>query len=257
MAVAVVAAARNLGDMVAPEKRVELERVNRTVRFNYKLDVVSVQSNTEHVGSIKEVKVRVRTNAKRECILNTAAEVFTEVGFERASMSEIAARMGGSKATLYSYFPSKDDLFLAVMQHKVGAQVEPAFLELPSLAHEEPRALLTRLGERFMAAVSTRNAIAVRRMVIAQSARSDVGQRFWEFGPQHGFEAMAAYLAAATEAGRLNVKDPQAAAQHIFALYGSEIDWRWLFGLQEDFTRAQIRQAVARAVDIFMAAHGP
>jgi AcrR family transcriptional regulator len=199
---------------------------------------------------------RVRTEAKRETILDTAAEVFMELGFERTSMSEIAARMGGSKATLYSYFPSKEELFFEVMQHKVGAQVEPALKELPSMAHEEPRALLTRLGERLLVAVTTPEAIAVRRMVIAEADASSIGQQFWKFGPQQAFDATTAYVVAATQAGRLDVKDPHAAAQHLMALFSSEIDWRWIFGLQKTFTRAEIKQAVARAVDVFLAAYG-
>lgn len=200
--------------------------------------------------------MRVRTAAKREAILDTAARVFMELGYERTSMSEIAARLGGSKATLYGYFPSKEDLFFEVMQHKVGAEVQPMFLELPSMAHEDPRALLTRLGERMLVAITAPDAIAVRRMVIAAASTSDIGRQFWKSGPQRGVDAMEAYLAKATELRMLDVKDPKSAAQHLLALLGSEFDWRWIFNLQQSFTRTQIKQAVARAVDVFLAAYG-
>lgn len=200
--------------------------------------------------------MRVRTEAKRESILETAAEVFMEMGYERTSMSEIAARMGGSKATLYSYFPSKEELFFEVMQHKVGAEVEPMFQELPSMAHENPRELLAKLGERLLVAITAPDAIAVRRMVIAEAAKSDIGRQFWKFGPQQAVDAMEVYLAKATALGLLDVKDPKSAAQHVLALLSSEIDWRWIFGLQQTFTRAEIKQAVTRAVDVFLAAYG-
>ncbi|MBE7426621.1 MAG: TetR/AcrR family transcriptional regulator [Ideonella sp.] len=201
--------------------------------------------------------MRVRTEAKREAILDTAAQVFMELGYGRTSMSEIAARLGGSKATLYSYFPSKEQLFFEVVQFKVGAEVGPAFQELPSLVQEDPRALLTRLGERLLAAITAPEAIAVRRMVIAEALKSDIGRQFWTHGPQQVLDSVAAYLAGATQAGRLEVKNPPAAAQHVLALFGSEIDWRWTFGVQNTFTRAQLKQAVARAVDVIMAAYGP
>lgn len=180
-----------------------------------------------------------------------------ELGYERASMSEIAARLGGSKATLYSYFPSKEELFFGVVQLKVGGELEPALLELPSRAGEEPRALLTRLGERMLAALTAPSAIAVRRMVIAEASKTNIGRQFWEHGPQQMLDSFAAYLAAATQVGRLEVKDPVAAAQHVVALFGAETDWRWVFGVQETFTRAQLKQTVARAVDVIMAAYGP
>ena len=59
--------------------------------------------------------MRVKSEARRQAILDVAAEVFREHGFEHASMSEMTARLGGSKSTLYSYFASKEELFLEVM----------------------------------------------------------------------------------------------------------------------------------------------
>ena len=50
---------------------------------------------------------------RREAILNVAREVFFEQGYSAASMSTIAARLGGSKGTLYNYFKSKEELFEA------------------------------------------------------------------------------------------------------------------------------------------------
>ena len=63
--------------------------------------------------------MRVRTEEKREEIIRIAAELFQENGFERTSMSTISERLGGSKATLYGYFKSKEDLLLAVVHHDV------------------------------------------------------------------------------------------------------------------------------------------
>ena len=51
--------------------------------------------------------MRVRKEEKRQEIVRIAAKLFEELGYERTSMSTIAARDGGSKATLYGYFPSK------------------------------------------------------------------------------------------------------------------------------------------------------
>lgn len=202
--------------------------------------------------------MRVRTEEKRETILETAAQVFMELGYERTSMSEIAARLGGSKATLYGYFPSKDDLFLEVVKHLVGDKVDPAFEELPAQAHEEPRALLTRFGEHFMQGITTPESIALWRVVMSQAGQSDIGQRFWMQGPQPAMEALAVYLSAATAAGRLNVADPKSGAYHLVALFAAELDWRWMFGFQPGgFSQAEISQAVGRAVAVFLDGCGP
>ena len=52
---------------------------------------------------------RVRTEEKRREIVAIASELFQEHGYDRTSMSMISERLGGSKATLYGYYKSKDD----------------------------------------------------------------------------------------------------------------------------------------------------
>jgi AcrR family transcriptional regulator len=59
--------------------------------------------------------VRVKTESRRQAIIAAAAEVFAEMGFDAASMSEISARVGGSRVTLYNYFSSKEEMLLEVI----------------------------------------------------------------------------------------------------------------------------------------------
>src|SRR5690606_17572224 len=68
-------------------------------------------------GTVQEYGeiMRSKSEARRDAILAVALEVFREVGFDAASMSQISARVGGSKATLYNYFASKEELLLEAM----------------------------------------------------------------------------------------------------------------------------------------------
>ncbi|GAY12309.1 TetR/AcrR family transcriptional regulator [Pseudonocardia sp. N23] len=52
-----------------------------------------------------------------------AAEVFAERGYERTSLEEIAARLDMRGASLYHYYPSKEDLFLAAVQNATAEVV--------------------------------------------------------------------------------------------------------------------------------------
>jgi len=52
---------------------------------------------------------------KRRIILEKAAELFAEEGFDRTSISQISAACGVSKALLYHYYDSKDDLLFDVI----------------------------------------------------------------------------------------------------------------------------------------------
>jgi AcrR family transcriptional regulator len=52
---------------------------------------------------------------RKQQILNAAEEVFSEKGFDRARMDDIAGETGLSKGTLYLYFRSKNDLIIAIL----------------------------------------------------------------------------------------------------------------------------------------------
>src|SRR5690606_32383907 len=55
--------------------------------------------------------------AKRRQILEGAQNVFLRMGFDAASMNDITREAGVSKGTIYVYFNSKEDLFVALCEH--------------------------------------------------------------------------------------------------------------------------------------------
>jgi hypothetical protein len=92
-------------------------------------------------------------------------------------------------------------------------------------------------------------------MVIAEAGRSDIGRRFHEAGPKVGQDLIAKYLSAKMDEEILRRTDTRVGADHLVALLQAEIMPRCLLGLQATVTRAQIRQAVKRAVAVFLAAY--
>jgi AcrR family transcriptional regulator len=200
--------------------------------------------------------VRVKTDLKRDEIITCAAQVFRELGFERASMSEIAARMGGSKATLYGYFASKEELFVTVTQAEAHAHLEPAMVELQS-GDVDIRTALRRFGQKVLAFLVQPEHVAVTRMVMGESGRSDIGRRYYLNGPQRGLEFLTHYLREVMEKGILRPAEPYFMAQHLLGLLECEWVPRRLFGAEpEPPTALIISEAVARAVDAFLAAYG-
>jgi len=200
--------------------------------------------------------MRVRTEEKRSYIVATATQVFREQGYERASMSEIAARVGGSKTTLYGYFSSKEELFLAVAFAEGEKQVAPAFEALqPDTA--DVRAALRRVGETLIGFLVSPDAVAAHRMVIAEAGRSDIGQRFYERGHLRGIGYLTAFLEGANRAGRIRDCNFEVAAMHLIALIESE----WLPPVMFSHARAtpspeELRASTERAVEVFLTAYG-
>src|SRR5579863_8801536 len=68
-----------------------------------------------------------RSDAKRRAIMQVARAAFLARGYAATSMSEIAAKLGGSKGTLYNYFRSKEELFEALMAETCQGQAAAAF----------------------------------------------------------------------------------------------------------------------------------
>jgi AcrR family transcriptional regulator len=198
--------------------------------------------------------MRVLTRAKHDEILGIASQVFIEMGYEGASMAEIATRGGGSRGTLYRYFPSKERLFLEVTLAAGRRHLEPAFADLEQSAGDVS-ATLQRFGEKFLTFICQPESLAVQRMVIAEAGRSDIGRRFHEAGPKLGHEYITKYLSAKMDEGTLRRADTRVGADHLVALLQAEIMPRCLLGLQLTVTRGQIRQAVKRAVEVFLAAY--
>jgi AcrR family transcriptional regulator len=79
-----------------------------------------VMSSTEIKS---EPKSRLPRDERRAQLLVAALEIFTSSGYHAASMDEIAERASVSKPVLYQHFPSKLDLYLAVLDLHIDSLV--------------------------------------------------------------------------------------------------------------------------------------
>lgn len=206
--------------------------------------------------------MKVRTEARRNAIVEAAAELFKEMGYERASMNELAKRLGGSKATLYGYFRSKEELFSAVVEAVATGHLLDAAQELleVDVVDGQPalEARLTRFGERMLDVLThDESALAVYRMVVAEAGRSNVGQLFYDAGPAEAMEAIARLMAAAMDRGELRRSDPKVAAAQFTALVTAETDMRLFQKDPPPLTLEQIRQMVSRALEMFLRGAAP
>jgi len=161
--------------------------------------------------------MRMRTEAKRQAILDVAAKTFQELGFARTSMSEICARVGGSKATIYNYFASKEELFSEVMFQSTEAEfivIHQALAE----STDDIAASLRRFGERLLSFIYSPRIRAERHLAISESKRSDLGRLVYERGVLRSQTLMSAFMEAAMSRGSLRRSDPLVATRHFFGL---------------------------------------
>ncbi len=75
-----------------------------------------------------EEDIEVNDMDKRKAILEAAVELIAEKGYTHTSMQQIADSVGVSKGSLYSFFPSKEDLIISIYEHYQQLVFERAFV---------------------------------------------------------------------------------------------------------------------------------
>lgn len=200
--------------------------------------------------------MRTKSETRRTAILEAAAEVFAEAGFERASMEDIRRRVGYSKPTLYSYFASKEELFLEVLLAATEAEFQATHAALDP-AMDDIRNALFSFGVRLLTLLYVSQVNALRRLVISEAGRSDLGKKCFEVGPYRSQQVVAEFLRNAMEKQKLRQADPHIAALHLFSLLESEWIYRFIFQTLQTPNAKEITETADRAISVFMAAYGP
>jgi AcrR family transcriptional regulator len=196
--------------------------------------------------------VRVKTDERRRAIVDAAWELFKMNGFERTTMSEISERVGGSKATLYSYFKSKDELFAAAMEQAILERTDEAFA-LVGLSGDLEQRLLT-FAQTYMEMRLAADMIGADRALIAQADQSDLGVSLLRRLVVPQWKKLAAVLEHEMSAGRLRRADPYLAAMHFRGLTESDLLERRLHG-DETVTAGDIKAAATFGIDAFLRAY--
>lgn len=197
-----------------------------------------------------------KSEVRRQTILDAATNVFHESGFDRASMSDICNRVGYSKATVYGYFRSKEELLVAIALGAAEAEFEAARAALAEPA-ADLAARLEQFGRAFLHYTCSPEALAMRRLILAEAERAGLGEQCYDLGPARVIAALASLLDDAMEAGRLRVAGSMLAARQLKALLDAEWGERLLYRTQEIPDPQQIDGAAERAVATFMAAYRP
>ena len=190
---------------------------------------------------------------RRSAFVNAAREAFFTYGYAGTTMSSIAVAVGGSKTTLWSYFPSKQDLFVAVVDDLV--ETYGTALEVPIDPHAPVEEALRRFATGMMAIVQSPPIIDLHRLVTGEAGRfPELGALFYERGPARGRAKLSAYIEGAMRDGRMRTGDPGKAAGQFVMLCQSGAYQHRMFGLSSGDNSDTIAADVDAAIDMFMRA---
>jgi len=195
--------------------------------------------------------MRAKTDEKRHAIIAAATAVFEEVGYQRASMAMIAARLGGSKATLYGYFHSKEQLFATAVTSALDETGEEVLASLTS--QNDIATTLTRYGMLYLDLVTRPEILAIQRTVLSEGQGTTLGKEVYELGPRRGIDGLTDFFRLRAATGEIELASPELAALHFKALVEAGVTEPRLYGLANVRDK---REAVETAVAAFMRIYG-
>ncbi|MBF9042578.1 TetR family transcriptional regulator [Rhodobacterales bacterium HKCCE4037] len=197
-------------------------------------------------------EAQIKKGRKFDQVLAGARAVFMREGFEGASVDEIARDAGVSKATLYSYFPDKQHLFLEVLKLECVAQSEVEVLfEQKGLSVEEKLGVICRKLITFFLSDFGQDMF---RVCVAEAKRfPELGEAFYNTGPKYWGGKIAGFLSSEKARAVLDIDDPYLAADQLAQLCRADLMLKVMFGVETDPSEAEIDRVVDEAVRTFLA----
>lgn len=192
-------------------------------------------------------------NSKRRQIIDGARSVFMNLGFDGASMGEIARAAGVSKGTLYVYFTDKNRLFEAIVEQECLEQGASAFNFDPS---RDIETTLRKFGQAYIQVLCRPGGGSATRTVMAIAERMpDVGRRFYENIIAMTIDRFADYLNARRATGEIAIADSQLASAQFMQMCQATLFQPFIFQAAPAPSSEDIARVVESATRMFLAGY--
>lgn len=141
---------------------------------------------------------------KARLVLDGARTVFLALGFSAATTDMIQQAAGVSKSTVYSHYPNKEALFVAVVEAECEQFLKT--VRKPKFPGERLEDILTSMAKAYLDIVLSRDGLALYRMISAEAPRfPELGRRFYLAGPAAINNIVAETLEVSASKGELDL----------------------------------------------------
>ena len=193
-------------------------------------------------------------SSKRRQILDGARKMFMDLGFDGASMGEIARAAGVSKGTLYVYFADKNRLFEAIVEEEALQHGQVEFNFDPG---RDVPTTLREFGHAYIAMICRPGGGSAIRTVMAIAERMpDVGRRYYERALENTIKRLAAYLDAHVKRGELAIDDCQLSAAQFMLTCQASLFLPFIFQAAPPPPPDRVKEVIESATRMFLAAYG-
>ncbi|QQO16527.1 TetR/AcrR family transcriptional regulator [Bradyrhizobium diazoefficiens] len=192
-------------------------------------------------------------SSKRRQILDGARKVFMDLGFDGASMGEIARAAQVSKGTLYVYFADKCALFEAILEQEALQHGQVVFNFDPA---RDAATTLKDFGQAYIHLLCRPGGGSAIRTVMAIAERMpDVGRRYYARVLDKTINRLSDYLKAHVASGDLDIGDCDLAASQFMELCKASLFLPFVFQAAPAPSEQRMTEVVDSAVRMFLAAY--
>jgi AcrR family transcriptional regulator len=185
-------------------------------------------------------------------LLDAALKLFSENGFEKTTMDQIAREAGASTKTIYARYSNKEDVLHAVVHRLVERTIEIHRRTTPISEGSDPRDTLARFCTDVCIRIST-EAGPINRMAMAESHRLPELGRLHSQANAFGIGYIREGLEQWSRQGLLPDLRPQDFDQAALLCLSMATDWTRIYtSVGKPPTRAEIDRYVTFAIDLFL-----
>ncbi|UQR62001.1 TetR/AcrR family transcriptional regulator [Bradyrhizobium sp. C-145] len=207
-----------------------------------------VVAASEHLHVVHE-----EDSSKRRQILDGARKVFMALGFDGASMGEIARAAQVSKGTLYVYFADKCALFEAILEEEALQHGQVVFNFDPA---RDAEITLKEFGRAYIHLLCRPGGGSAIRTVMAIAERMpDVGRRYYGRVLDKTINRLSEYLRAHVASGDLEIDDCDLAASQFMELCKASLFLPFVFQAAPAPSEQRMTEVVDSATRMFLAAY--
>ncbi|MBR0825928.1 TetR/AcrR family transcriptional regulator [Bradyrhizobium manausense] len=208
--------------------------------------MVAADRHTLHVVSEED-------SSKRRQIMDGARKVFMDLGFDGASMGEIARAAAVSKGTLYVYFADKCALFEAIVEEESLQHGQVVFNFDPA---RDVETTLKEFGRAYVHLICRPGGGSAIRTVMAIAERMpEVGRRYYERVLDKSIGRLADYLSAHVAPGDLTIDDCRLAAAQFMEVCKATLFLPFVFQAEPAPSEERIANVVDSATRMFLATY--
>jgi len=199
----------------------------------------------------KKKRARLSSEERRDLIVSKAIELFARQGFRATRVKDIAEAVGTSDALVFQHFPTKRELYDALLEHLCArrhfTEVEQLLYYVPEYDLEE---VLTKLSAWVLEQTESEPAW-LRLILYAALERDEAVDDLTDEHFRRIVEYVAYEITEGQAAGRFRAGDPNAYARGFFAgLLGLSV-MRTVVR-DADYTHDEIKRAAAIHVALFL-----